>query len=227
MDRRPRTGFTLIELLVVIAIIAILAAILFPVFAKAREKARQSSCQSNLKQIALAALQYCQDYDERMVRSEWWATGTLFQPTQQRTSLQLVSPYVKNVQIFRCPSASSTSLTPGTAGSAYIQVPSAQYGTSGWVANQMLATLTAPAEMLFFMDAQSLWIDTCSNSNRLCFRHNNGGNFAYADGHVKWRGSRSIKATEFSSSLTTLVMDTPACGTAMTWNMLATSTCIP
>ena len=58
-----RRGFTLIELLVVIAIIAILAAILFPVFAKAREKARQASCSSNLKQIALAALQYATDYD--------------------------------------------------------------------------------------------------------------------------------------------------------------------
>ncbi|HAZ63178.1 MAG TPA: hypothetical protein DCZ72_06155, partial [Armatimonadetes bacterium] len=58
-----KRGFTLIELLVVIAIIAILAAILFPVFAKAREKARQSSCSSNLKQIGLAALQYVQDYD--------------------------------------------------------------------------------------------------------------------------------------------------------------------
>ncbi|MEN6304741.1 MAG: prepilin-type N-terminal cleavage/methylation domain-containing protein, partial [Armatimonadia bacterium] len=59
-----RRGFTLIELLVVIAIIAILAAILFPVFAKAREKARQSSCLSNMKQMGLACLQYAQDYDE-------------------------------------------------------------------------------------------------------------------------------------------------------------------
>lgn len=62
---RKRSGFTLIELLVVIAIIAILAAILFPVFAKAREKARQASCQSNLKQLGLAFAMYVSDYDER------------------------------------------------------------------------------------------------------------------------------------------------------------------
>jgi prepilin-type N-terminal cleavage/methylation domain-containing protein len=65
--RSRTTGFTLIELLVVIAIIAILAAILFPVFARARENARRSSCASNLKQVALSWIQYAQDYDERVV----------------------------------------------------------------------------------------------------------------------------------------------------------------
>src|SRR5438874_7363740 len=64
--RRTQSAFTLIELLVVIAIIAILAAILFPVFGRARENARRSSCQSNLKQLGIAIMQYTQDYDERM-----------------------------------------------------------------------------------------------------------------------------------------------------------------
>jgi prepilin-type N-terminal cleavage/methylation domain-containing protein len=84
-----RKGFTLIELLVVIAIIAILAAILFPVFAKAREKARQTSCLSNVKQIALAMMMYYQDSEAFTPRAVW---------------MQRIQPYVNNQQIFRCPS---------------------------------------------------------------------------------------------------------------------------
>ncbi|HIE51339.1 MAG TPA: DUF1559 domain-containing protein, partial [Armatimonadetes bacterium] len=96
-----RYGFTLIELLVVIAIIAILAAILFPVFAQAREKARTASCQSNLKQIGLAASMYSNDYDEKFV--PMW-TQSWFQGQSGRVWwMGLLQPYIKNVQIFGCP----------------------------------------------------------------------------------------------------------------------------
>jgi prepilin-type N-terminal cleavage/methylation domain-containing protein/prepilin-type processing-associated H-X9-DG protein len=100
---RRNEGFTLIELLVVIAIIAILAAILFPVFAQAREKARQISCLSNEKQMGLAIMQYVQDYDETFpqgVQNNWWAD----------TWPLLVQPYVKNLDIFRCPDDGNSTL---------------------------------------------------------------------------------------------------------------------
>jgi prepilin-type N-terminal cleavage/methylation domain-containing protein/prepilin-type processing-associated H-X9-DG protein len=96
-----RRGFTLIELLVVIAIIAILAAILFPVFARAREKARQTSCTSNLKQIGLAQMMYAQDYDERLAPYEV-AHGS----SHRRASCwyDTIYPYVNNEEVYVCPS---------------------------------------------------------------------------------------------------------------------------
>ena len=100
-------GFTLIELLVVIAIIALLAAILFPVFAMAREKARAATCQSNLKQIGLGMLQYMQDFDDTYVCSYYGVQGNN-ENTDGVTNykwMDAVYPYIKNQQIFTCPSA--------------------------------------------------------------------------------------------------------------------------
>jgi prepilin-type N-terminal cleavage/methylation domain-containing protein/prepilin-type processing-associated H-X9-DG protein len=102
-----RSGFTLIELLVVIAIIAILAAILFPVFAQAREKARQSGCLSNLKQIGTGLMMYTQDYDEAYP-CNWY--GGLWPSTpdgKQYKWMDAVYPYVKNEAVFTCPSDGS------------------------------------------------------------------------------------------------------------------------
>ncbi len=106
-----RRGFTLIELLVVIAIIAILAAILFPVFARAREKARQSSCLSNCKQIMLAIKQYITDYDQSfpncVIRSlSSWTTPNGTATTAYVPWFCSVGPYMKNYQILNCPSVS-------------------------------------------------------------------------------------------------------------------------
>ena len=122
--RRSRAGFTLIELLVVIAIIAILAAILFPVFAAARSKARQTSCLSDLKQIGTAMLQYSQDFDEAMVNHYYrdanfpFAGGVTYPPGAASTNykwMDAIQPYVKNTAIFNCPEqGTSDYLDPAT-----------------------------------------------------------------------------------------------------------------
>ena len=123
--QNPAKGFTLIELLVVVAIIAILAAILFPVFARARENARRSSCASNLKQIGLAGHQYMQDYDGIYAPSfqsynnssislgDGSAEGTL----GVASYYDLLLPYIKNDQVFMCPSQTE----PGARNPANLQ----------------------------------------------------------------------------------------------------------
>src|SRR5437588_9800392 len=99
-----KRGFTLIELLVVIAVIAILAAILFPVFAQAREKARQATCFGNLKQINLAEMMYAQDYDE-FVTQLWFYGTDANDPSLHSVYWHVfLQPYIKNYRIFLCPS---------------------------------------------------------------------------------------------------------------------------
>lgn len=176
-----RTGFTLIELLVVIAIIAILAAILFPVFARAREKARQSSCLSNLKQIATATLMYCQDYDETMPR--YYHTSSLNFTAQ--TSIQ---PYIKNEQIWMCPSGWADyhyywdSGWPG----APPEMPGS-YGYNHRLSYKILADIDRPAETGVWADCQERLVILHENGRyRTVDRHNGGGNMAFVDGHAKW-----------------------------------------
>jgi prepilin-type N-terminal cleavage/methylation domain-containing protein/prepilin-type processing-associated H-X9-DG protein len=111
--QRPRKGFTLIELLVVVAIIAILAAILFPVFAQAREKARQSACLSNVKQLGTGIQMYLQDYDDVFPFNWYGPTPDFWWQTKPATGagsgeaykwMDVIYPYVKNEQVFTCPS---------------------------------------------------------------------------------------------------------------------------
>jgi len=113
-----RRGFTLIELLVVIAIIAILAAILFPVFAKAREKARQTSCLSNVKQIGLGLLMYAGDYDECYPSVGGTACngddGRTYNDVTMLPYWLLIQPYVKNWQLFTCPSQANGNCRNGS-----------------------------------------------------------------------------------------------------------------
>ena len=123
-------AFTLIELLIVIAIIAILAAILFPVFARARENARRTSCLSNITQLGLGVIMYTEDFDGRLMRY----TAA---PSESSSSiLTQVLPYIKNAQIFRCPSAG---LGGGAITATNVPASGTDYGMPGAAQAQVLA----------------------------------------------------------------------------------------
>ena len=204
--RKQRQGFTLIELLVVIAIIAILAAILFPVFARAREKARQANCSSNQKQMGTACMMYGQDYDETFVRtcndlnaSAAWDAGDM-------TWRSMLHPYVKNAQLQQCPSYRPS----GTKFSG----AAADWGEEGGYAINTVHSFTGDAgaptpppgvadssvedvsNVITFTDvnvgAATPSIGYGSNTHNFLrsdagsTRHNDGANYAFYDGHVKF-----------------------------------------
>jgi prepilin-type N-terminal cleavage/methylation domain-containing protein/prepilin-type processing-associated H-X9-DG protein len=191
-------GFTLIELLVVIAIIAILAAILFPVFAKAREKARQSSCLSNVKQVGLGLLMYTQDYDEKFVitgatdMAAWVTAGNHYS-----VWYRAIQPYVKNTQLFVCPSDSSKTsakwdINGGTwnesttaAGAWYFPL---SYGVDHNMNQASMGLIQYPSETgMTFECTTILAYDPTNNTQiRDASRHNDGFNACMFDGHAKW-----------------------------------------
>jgi len=218
-------GFTLIELLVVIAIISILAAILFPVFARARESARRTSCLSNLKQIGLGVMMYVQDYDEIYPRAvqknatPWDISGlqhVAFSGDDAWLWFTTIYPYVKNVQVFRCPSAPINDNYP-TYGN---------YGANAYVMKYHnkepinMATVESPASNYLVMDGgayimmYSSIVKYPSNgwylpgtatyaasgyepssgyqSDWKNGRHFDGINMAFADGHAKWLKSSLV-----------------------------------
>jgi prepilin-type N-terminal cleavage/methylation domain-containing protein len=173
---QSRNAFTLIELLVVIAIIAILAAILFPVFARARENARRTSCLSNLKQIGLGAMMYLQDYDEKYPQAYWYKSATFTKSASDyvlqtdnsapgkrfltgdaggTTSgyyvswMDLIYPYVKSTQLFECPSATQDNRYPSYGYNPLV---------SGWNRTSTgtgisAAALSRPSEVIMNHDA--------------------------------------------------------------------------
>jgi len=208
-----KRAFTLIELLVVIAIIAILAAILFPVFARAREAARATSCKSNLKQIATAASMYTQDYDERVCPS-YVGTGNLStynsfgQPDTRYMGLLL--PYTKNTGIYLCPSAdiNRESVPQNPRVTAYAH----QHNNLGWQGSPKESEIAKPAETIYFHDVGEhvSWAEfnlnpdvdktRLDNNGRdysrrydqqghdattVANRHSGMCNIAFLDGHVK------------------------------------------
>jgi prepilin-type N-terminal cleavage/methylation domain-containing protein/prepilin-type processing-associated H-X9-DG protein len=148
-----RKGFTLIELLVVIAIIAILAAILFPVFAKAREKARQITCSSNMKQIGLAMIQYVQDYDENYPLNtfNWQYTVDATQANAEWNTV--IAPYIKagdvNHRVGGVYSCSSFPI-PNQANQYHVRFDI--FGASN-TTSRSIAVIPAPAEKIMLVEA--------------------------------------------------------------------------
>ena len=131
----PQRGFTLIELLVVIAIIAVLAAILFPVFAQARAKARQTACLSNIRQIGTSVLMYAQDYDEMIVHTE---LGGEEGDAHEYYWGDMIFPYTKNWQILQCPSANQKVLFK-TGVTIYSQQWAYNYGINDIIATHCVS----------------------------------------------------------------------------------------
>jgi prepilin-type N-terminal cleavage/methylation domain-containing protein len=164
-----RVGFTLIELLVVIAIIAILAAILFPVFSQAREKARQSSCLSNTKQIALAIAQYTSDYDERFPAGNHpdntTCAGIPYRSGWRGWVVNVLWAYVRNAQLFACPSRApgwtiNSDATGAWCTNAVLNQTTYSYNYLGPGAiGNMIPRVLEPARFTLMWDSQNRWTD--------------------------------------------------------------------
>jgi len=178
---RASPAFTLIELLVVIAIIAILAALIFPVFSRAREKARQASCASNLKQLGLAMQMYADDYDGFYTRGQFWPWDS------SHTWIHTTRPYVGNDEVFHCPSADPNRFSYGY-NIAYWGAGDYLDGMHGindaWPVNE--AAVPEPAETIWVVDFEKYW--GCGLEFGLeppTARHNDMFNTLFVDGHVK------------------------------------------
>ncbi len=213
-ENTVRKGFTLIELLVVIAIIAILAAILFPVFAQARAKARQTMCLSNTKQVGLAMQMYAQDYDETVPAVFRNVPGA----STSIDSYMVLVPYVKSINLWFCPDRTDTGCGgptgPGTinpdgrcigygynwgadiyAGGGLLGPETTAPDGTRYSAGKALAALTKPAEVMAFTDTYDTHRYTMGvlyilsrysgGQSNNSLRHGSRFNTIFADGHAK------------------------------------------
>jgi prepilin-type N-terminal cleavage/methylation domain-containing protein/prepilin-type processing-associated H-X9-DG protein len=229
-----RHGFTLIELLIVISIIALLAAILFPVFSRARESARRSSCLSNMKQLGTALLMYTQDYDEAMCgnasnadEGAGLALGFMDAAAGRNWAASLM-PYVKNLQVFVCPSAVPYSKVGGN--SAYFELSTTGAGNTSYAGNYIvedrkLAAIPEPARIVMlrefkFYQCTAQMRPVPSGSNFVQFQHANleyshfeGANRLFCDGHAKWAKKTSMTFADYGAGgagADTHFLDTPS-----------------
>jgi len=226
-----RSGFTLIELLVVIAIIAILAAILFPVFARAREQARKTSCLSNLKQLGLGFLMYAQDYDEKLpgVRfgdgaGQSWP-WVVWQGSVDWTGVftHAVQPYIKNRSIFQCPSGTSVDRWSGQNGLSYCYSEYFYNLDQGWATLARVGNApagVAAVSMLSECFSSGIYMDwensgptlpdgVMDGLNRIRYHtwnpwqaNHEGTNITYADGHSKFVAKNAMRSYRMPSGWT-------------------------
>jgi prepilin-type N-terminal cleavage/methylation domain-containing protein/prepilin-type processing-associated H-X9-DG protein len=212
------TGFTLIELLVVIAIIAILASILFPVFSRARENARRSSCQSNVKQILLGVMQYTQDYDEQYPRMYAFSGATpIYWP-------QLVEPYVKSTQLYNCPSSSNAPFS--TIGAV---VPHYGYNAMFDYSQIALSAVNQPSATVLFADTSGCLRsapegfaveEIAYNLIRVpAYRHLDTTVVGFADGHVKSMRKSALEIKDTTENGNALVASGAVDSRFVLWNL--------
>ena len=219
MKHTFRSAFTLIELLVVIAIIAILAAILFPVFGRARENARKSSCLSNLKQIGLGFAQYTQDYDESLpIRALVQPANTVAIP--QKGHWAAINPYVKSIQLYQCPS-DTVAPDPDAFDVGYTDYSynaCLQRGQGGGTNGRPVKLSAVENTSLTVMVNEGAFGDGDSSSSgsqhsttnfarifKMDDRHLGGINFLFVDGHAKWYISNPADSSGTDYSYSTKV----------------------
>ena len=214
-----RRGFTLIELLVVIAIIAILAAILFPVFAQARAKARQTACLSNMKQIGTALSMYTQDADETLPLNIGDVTN--FATSGSVSWISGILPYLKNYDVLRCPEAPLCQDLDPTCGIPANGQNDASVEGNSVVMQIPLSDIQTPSDLIFLGEEyyrvqRALLrprISSAANVTPVTFQywhnlgvggkeaydnnHSGGGNFLYCDCHAKWKKLEAHHSGEF------------------------------